>query len=56
MRVGAEGDEVRGRAAGTDGGVTPSDGRGGLEEGGWGVVRRAETRGLDSSCGWREEF
>lgn len=48
MRVGAEGDDVRGRAAGTAWGVTPSDGRGGLEdsleEGSRGVVRRAGPR------------
>lgn len=57
MRVGTEGDDVRGRAAGTDWGVTPSDGSEGLEvrleEGSCGVVKRADPRGgLNSSCDW----
>lgn len=64
MRFGAEGDDVRGRAAGPDWGVTPSDGSGGLEvrleEGSCVVVKRADTRGLNSSCDWmlwwREDF
>lgn len=63
-RLGAGGDDVRGRAAGADWGVTPSDGSEGLEarleEGNCGVVKRADARGLDSSCGWmlwrREDF
>lgn len=57
MRVGAEGDDVGERAAGTGWGVTPSDGSDGLKmrlEGGrWGVVRRFDTRGgLNSSWDW----
>lgn len=56
MKAGAEGDDVRGRAAGADWGVTPSDGSEGLEVrlevGSWGVVKRPETRGLSSSCDW----
>lgn len=57
MRVGAEGDDVRTRAAGTAWGVTPSDGRGGLEarleEESCGAVRRAGPRtGLNRSWDW----
>lgn len=57
MRAGAEGEEVRGKAAGTGRGVTPSDGSVGLEgraeECRCGVMKGAEARGgLNRSWEW----
>lgn len=56
MRAGAEGEEVRGRAAGTEWGVSPSDGSVGLEgraeERRCGVMKGSDAGGLSRSWEW----